>query len=96
MLPSPPGRCGPGLPQPITDHWTARSGSTSRQHLLNEAEHLLCELPLQLRDQLPDSKAVRPRLAALADRNRRRRYDPPTRLRLALLDRYAAQIAALG
>jgi transposase len=44
---------------------------------------------------LPDSKAVRPRLTALADRNRRRRYDAPTRLRLALLDRYTAQIAAL-
>jgi transposase len=76
-------------------HNRRRSILTSRQHLLNEAEHLLCELPLQLREQLPDSKAVRPRLAALADRNRRRRYDAPTRLRLALLDRYTAQIAAL-
>ena len=76
-------------------HNRRRSILTSRQHLLNEAEHLLCELPLQLREQLPDSKAVRPRLAALADRNRRRRYDAPTRLRLALLDRYSAQIAAL-
>ncbi len=72
-----------------------RSILASRQHLLNEAEDLLCELPLELRDQLPDSKAVRPRLAALADRNRRRRYDAPTRLRLGLLDRYAAQITAL-
>jgi hypothetical protein len=76
-------------------HNRRRSILTSRQHLLNEAEHLLCELPLELRDQLPDSKAVRPRLAALAARNRRRRYDAPTRLRLALLDGYAAQIAAL-
>jgi transposase len=76
-------------------HNRRRSILTSRQHLLNEAEHLLCELPLQLRDELPDSKAVRPRLTALADRNRRRRYDAPTRLRLALLDRYTAQIAAL-
>ena len=76
-------------------HNRRRSILTSRQHLVNEAEHLLCELPLQLRDQLPDSKAVRPRVAALADRNRRRRYDPPTRLRLALLDGYAAQIQAL-
>ncbi len=76
-------------------HNRRRSILTSRQHLLNEAEHLVCELPLKLRDELPDSKAVRPRLSALAARNRRRRYDPPTRLRLELLDRYAAQIAAL-
>jgi transposase len=67
----------------------------SRQHLVNEAESLLCELPLVLREQLPASKAVRPRLAALAARNRRRRYDPPTTLRLRMLDEYRAQIAAL-
>ena len=68
---------------------------TSRQHLVNEAEHLLCELPLELREQLPDTKTVRPRLRALSSRNRRRRYDPPTRLRLQLLDEYRMQIAAL-
>ena len=45
--------------------------------------------------QLPDTKAVRPRLAALARRNRRRRYDAPTTLRLQLLDGYRAQIKAL-
>jgi len=67
----------------------------SRQHLVNEAEYLLCELPLELREQLPASKAVRPRLTALAARNRRRRYDPPTTLRLRMLDDYRAQIAAL-
>src|ERR1700686_2621534 len=33
----------------------------SRQHLVNEAESLLCELTLELREQLPSSKAVRPR-----------------------------------
>jgi transposase len=38
---------------------------------------------------------VRPRLAALQRRNRRRRYDPPTRLRLQLLDGYYQQIQAL-
>ena len=38
---------------------------------------------------------VRPRLAALARRNRRRRYDEPTRLPLQLLDGYRAQIKAL-
>ncbi len=76
-------------------HNRRRSILTSRQHLVNEAEHLLCELPLGLREQLPDTRAVRPRLAALARRNRRRRYDPPTKLRLQLLDAYRAQITAL-
>ena len=76
-------------------HNQRRSILTSRQHLLNEAEHMLCGLPLELREQLPDSKAVRPRLAALAARNRRRRYDQPTALRLRLLDDYQAQIAKL-
>ena len=76
-------------------HNRRRSILASRQHLVNEAEHLLCELPLELRDQLPDSKAVRPRLAALAARNRRRRHDAPTRLRLRMLDDYRTQIAAL-
>lgn len=76
-------------------HNRRRSILTSRQHLVGEAEYLLCELPLELREQLPDSKSVRPRLAALQRRNRRRRYDPPTRLRLQLLDVYYQQIQAL-
>ncbi len=76
-------------------HNQRRSILTSRQHLLNEAEALLCQLPLQLREQLPDSKAVRPRLTALKARNRRRRYDRPTALRLGLLDQYRARIATL-
>jgi len=76
-------------------HNRRRSILTSRQHLVNEAEQLLCELPLELRDELPSSKAVRPRLAALERRNRRRRYDAPTTLRLQMLDDYRQQIAAL-
>ncbi len=76
-------------------HNQRRSILTSRQHLLNEAEHLLSSLPLELREQLPDTKAVRPRLAALAARDRRRRYDQPTTLRLKLLDDYRARIAKL-
>jgi transposase len=76
-------------------HNRRRSILTSRQHLVNEAENLLCELPLELREQLPASKSVRPRLAALQRRNRRRRYDPPTRLRLKLLDGYHTQIKGL-
>jgi hypothetical protein len=46
-------------------HNRRRSINTSRQHLLNEAEQLLCELPLELREQLPASRTVRPRLRAL-------------------------------
>jgi len=76
-------------------HNQRRSILTSRQHLVGEAESLLCELPLELRDDLPSSKAVRPRLAALERRNRRRRYDAPTTLRLHMLDEYRAQIVAL-
>jgi transposase len=76
-------------------HNRRRSILTSRQHLVGEAEYLLCELPLELREQLPDSKSVRPRLQALQRRNRRRRYDPPTRLRLQLLDVYYQQVRAL-
>ena len=76
-------------------HNQRRSILVSRQHLVNETESMLCELPLELREQLPDSKAVRPRLAALARRNRRRRYDRATALRLKLLDDYSTRIAAL-
>jgi len=76
-------------------HNQRRSLLKSRQHLLGEAEFLLADLPLELREQLPDSKAVRPRLAALARRNRRRRWDAPTALRLAMLDDHRAQIARL-
>ena len=76
-------------------HNRRRSILTTRQHLVGEAESLLCELPLELSEQLPDTKAVKPRLAALERRNRRRRYDPPTKLRLQLLDAYRAQIKAL-
>jgi hypothetical protein len=88
---------GPDESQQLLALWHNRRRSivSTRGPLLGEAEHLLCELPLELREQLPDSKAVRPRLRAVGQRNRRRRYDPPTRLRLQLLDGYRAQIAAL-
>ena len=76
-------------------HNRRRSLVTTRQHLVGEAESLLCELPLDLSEQLPDTKAVKQRLTALIRRNRRRRYDPPTRLRLQLLDGYHQQIHAL-
>jgi transposase len=76
-------------------HNRRRSILAGRQRLVNEAEYLLCELPLELREQLPETKAVKQRLTALTPRNRRRRYDPPTRLRLQLLDGYHQQIHAL-
>jgi transposase len=78
--------------------WTNRRRSilASREHLLSEAEWLLAALPLELREQLPSSKAIRPRLAALVRRDQRgQRYDRPTELRLRLLAEYHAQIAAL-
>jgi transposase len=88
---------GPDERQQLLAIWHNRRLSIlkSRQHLVNEAESLLCELPLELREALPASKAVRPRLNALVARNRRRRYDAATKLRLAMLDTYHAQIAAL-
>jgi transposase len=71
-----------------------RSIVTSRRHLLNEAEQLLCELPEALRAVLPDRKAVRPRLRALPAAHPAA-GDPPTLLRLRLLHRHAATIAEL-
>jgi transposase len=41
-------------------HNQRRSILTSRQHLLNEAEHLLSSLPLELREQLPDARRSAP------------------------------------
>jgi transposase len=75
-------------------HRQRRSILTSRQHLVNEADTLLAELPLELREQLPDAKAVRPRLRALA-RSRRRPSDPAVALRLRLLGNYHQQITRL-
>jgi hypothetical protein len=88
---------GPDEQHQLLALWNNRRRSilTSRQHLMGEAEYLLCELPLELSEELPDTKAVKPRLAALARCNRRRRHDAPTTLRLQLLDDYRAQIQAL-
>jgi transposase len=71
-----------------------RSILASRQHLLNEADALLAELPLGLREQLPDTKAVRPRLAALT-RRRRRAANAADALRLRLLSDHQQQITRL-
>jgi transposase len=76
--------------------WTARCSLIKRrQHLLTESEALLRELPLELIERLPDAKQVRPRLAALGRATRRRRFDPPTAVRVRLLGRYREEIAKL-
>jgi transposase len=91
------GAAGPDEQTELLTLWhrTRRSILPSRQHLLNEAVFLLCELPLELRERLPDSKAVRPRLAALAGHRRSRGWDAPTALRLRLLADYHRRIVAL-
>ena len=76
--------------------WTARCSLIKRrQHLLTECEALLRELPLELVEQLPSAKRVRPRLAALPGVTRRRRFDPPTAVRVRILADYRAEIANL-
>lgn len=76
-------------------HKARRSVLKSRQHILNEAENLLCDLPLEMRELLPATKDVKPRLAALARLDRAGTIDAPTRLRLQLLDGYAQEVAEL-
>jgi transposase len=76
-------------------HGARRSLLKSRQHLVNEAESLLAELPLELRDLLPDTKAVRPRLTALATLAVADEIDAPTALRVRMLAGHHEQIAAL-
>lgn len=76
-------------------HKARRSLNKTRQHLLNEAESLLTELPDDLRDEMPATKKVRPRLAALKRCDRTRTWDAATALRLRLLDEHAQVIADL-
>ena len=76
-------------------HKARRSVLKSRQHILNEAENLLCDLPLEVRELLPATTDVKARLAALARWDRDARMDAPTRLRLELLDAYAKEVAEL-
>ncbi len=90
------GDAGPDETHELISLWhkARRSILTSRQHLLNEAEVLLGELPEAVRDGLPDTKAVRPRLRALSARPAAQ-WDPATMLRLRLLERHTATIAEL-
>jgi hypothetical protein len=80
----------------LTVWWGARCSLLKRrQHLLTESEALLRELPLELIERLPDTERVRPRLATLARVSRRRRFDPPTALRVRILAGYRQEIATL-
>jgi transposase len=90
---------GDAGPDPVRErlallHKARKSLVKSRQHLLGEAESLLCELPLPIREQLPDTTKVRLRLRALSE------LDPPAAdsvvaLRLELLGAYHDDIARL-
>ena len=65
-------------------HQARRSLPKSQQHLLNEAEDTLQALPEAIRDRLPASKAIWPRLRALttlSDEMAGEDWDAPTRTR---------------
>ena len=76
-------------------HKARRSLVKSRTHLLNEADHLLIELPLELREELPQSSDVRRLLHALQELDTTAYSDPVTRLRLRFLAEQTARIDAL-
>jgi transposase len=76
-------------------HKARRSINKRRQQLLNESETLLGELPDDLRNELPATKKVRPRLAALSRRDHGRSSDPVTALRLRMLDDNTQAISEL-
>lgn len=79
-------------------HQARRSLLKSQQHLLNEAEDLLQAMPEAIRDRLPASKAVWPRLRALetlSDELSGEGWDAPTALRLRLLGEHARAISEL-
>jgi transposase len=76
-------------------HNERRSVVKQRQQLLNETETLLSELPEELRDNLPTTKAVRPRLVALGRRDRSLTWGSATALRLQRLDDRAQMIGEL-
>ncbi|MGH9064259.1 MAG: transposase [Acidimicrobiales bacterium] len=76
-------------------HKARRSLLKSRQHLLNEAESLLGELPEAVRDGLPDAPDVRTRLRALAEQATPVPCDAPTAIRLGLLADHTRDIVAI-
>jgi len=90
-----PGDVGPDETHELLHLWhnQRRSLLKSRQHLLNEVDALLHDLPEEIRAGLPDDRSIRPRLSALSERDRTVTWDPVTALRLRLLDDHAAAIA---
>ena len=78
-------------------HRARQSLLQDRQHLVNEAEALLNDLPDELTEALGDGKAVRPRLRRLARRQRAgdAQFSAATRTRLEILEDYTARITAL-
>jgi len=76
-------------------HKARRSLVKTRTRLLNEADHLLIELPLELREQLPRTSDVRRLLHSLDVVDTDGHSDPVTRLRLRFLAEQTARIDAL-
>jgi len=76
-------------------HKARKSLLKARQHLLGEAEALLCDLPLSIREQLPDVPKVRTRLRVLTELDPSDGGDPVVALRLELLAAYHDDIARL-
>jgi transposase len=76
-------------------HKARRSLVKSRTHLLNEADHLVIELPLELREQLPQTSDVRRLLHALQALDTTGYTEAVTRLRLRFLAEQTARIDAL-
>jgi hypothetical protein len=68
----------------------------SRVHLLNEADHLIVELPLELREQLPRTSDVRRLLRGLRDIETAQWSDRVTVLRLRLLADLADRVQAIA
>jgi transposase len=91
------GDAGPEETHELLNLWhnQRRSLLKSRQHLLNEADALLHDLPEEIRADLPEQRSIRSRLKVLGHRERTRTWDPVTALRLRLLDDHAAAIAEL-
>jgi transposase len=92
-----PGDAGPDETHELLNLWhnQRRSLVKSRQHLLNEADALLHDLPEEIRANLPDDRSIRSRLKALSHRDPTVTWDPVTALRLRLLDDHTAAIAEL-
>ena len=92
-----PGDAGPDEVTELLALWNnaRRSLVKTRQHVTSEAEALICALPEEIRDQLPDTSRIRARLAALADVDRSPVDDRADALRLHLLDGHLAQLVDL-